>query len=150
MSSSNFKIECVSSSKLPPCDNITKNPISEGHICNVVTVEAAVAKGTVLKAGTVSRQVIPTPGAADLAVLGVASETASAGSQTCMAVGGEFQVLVTGAVTMGDFLASSATAGIAESTGVAGFPGDFAVAMNTDAAVGTKLVWARYKKAEVF
>ena len=146
---SNSSVACVSSSKLPPCNKVLKNLNLDGYICSVVTSGAAVSRGSVLVPSTsVDRQVILSPGAAALDVVGVAVDSAASGSEICMAVGGEFQVLVTGAVTRGDFLASDAIAGVAESTGTGGSVGDFAIATNSNATVGIKLVWARFKKVE--
>jgi hypothetical protein len=148
---SNPRVDCVSSSKVPPCSDISENLKTNGYICNMATAGEALPKGAVLRPSTtVNRQVVQTTGGADIAVVGVSSETVSAGDQVCMIVGGEFQVLATGAVTRGNFLASSGTTGVAADTGAGGSTGDFAVATSTDAAAGTKLVWARFKKAEVF
>ena len=148
---SNSSIACVSSGKLPPCHKVSKNLILDGHVCEIVTSGVDVGRGAVLVPSTsADRQVILSPGAVVIDVVGVSAQTGSSGNEVCMAVGGEFQVQVAGAVTRGDFLASSATPGVAESTGTGGNVGDFAIAMNSDSNVGTKLVWARFKKAEVF
>lgn len=144
-------VTCVSSSNLPKCPDIEKNVVFDGYICNRATAGENIPKGAVLRPSTtVDRTVVQTTGAADIQVLGVAAEAALAGQQVCMIIGGEFQVLVTGAVTRGNLLGSSATTGVAEDTGIDGDIGDFAITMVTDAAVVTRLIWARYKKAEVF
>ena len=145
---SNFSIACVSSSKLPPCDLVNKNLMLTGHICSIVTVDVNVSRGTVLRPSATARQLTSTTGAADVRVLGVSVESALAGSKVCMAIDGEFQVLVTGAaVAVGDFLSSSATVGVAEAS--VGAVGDFAIATSASTGVGVETVWARFKKAEV-
>ena len=147
----NPRVGCVSSSKFPPCSPVINNLRFDGYSCTFATAGEAIPAGAVLRPSTtVDRQVVQTTGPADEAVLGVAVESATAGSRVCMAVGGEFQVLVTGAVTRADFLASSATVGVAVSTGTDGSEGDFAIATNSDASGAVKLVFARFKKAEVF
>ena len=82
---------------------------------------------------------VPTTVTVDISVLGVVVDFANVGSLACMALGGgEFQVFVTGAPgSVGDFLASSITSGVAETTGTGGFIGDFAIA--TFASTGSKM-----------
>lgn len=148
---SNPSVRVVSSSKLPLGNNKLTNVILDGYICNLVITGVAVSKGSVLVPSTsVDRQVILSPGSAVEDVIGVSAQAGLVGSEICMIIGGEFQVQVTGAVTRGDFLSTSATLGVAESTGTDGSEGDFAIATNSDAVTGTKLVWARFKKAEVY
>jgi len=149
----NFGVNIVSSSKYPSGIQepiIADNIVISGNICATVVTGVTVLKGAVIRPSTVTREVIQTTSSSDEAILGVTFAPAIAGSEVCMVIGGEFQVLVTGVVTQGDFLASSATAGVAESTGTGGGTGDFAIAMNSDTDGGTKLVYARYKKAEVY
>ena len=144
-------VDCVTSTKFPPCPLIPKNTTFDGYICTRATAGEDIPKGATLRSSTTTDRLIEqTTAADDIAVLGVAADAALSGRQVCVVVGGEFQILVTGAVTRGDFLSSSATAGVATSTGTGGQPGDFAIAMVTDAGVGTRLIWARFKKAEVF
>ena len=146
----NPRVGCVSSSKVPPCDSYVANDLKfKGSLGTFATAGETVIVGNVLSASTVvDKQVVLSPGATDLLVVGVALNGASAGDAVCMAVGGEFKVLVTGVgVTRGDILGTSATPGIAE---VAPGVGAFAVVMNSDAGVIVRLVCAKYLKAEQF
>ncbi len=150
---SNFGVHCVPSSKYPRCsDEVEKDVHFDGYICNYAVAGEVIPKGAVLRPSTTTdRQIVQTTLSQDITVLGVAADAVSAaGKNVCMITGGEFQILVTGPVTLGDFLSSSGTTGVSVSTGTVGAPGDFAIAMMTDLQVTTRLIWARYKKAEVF
>lgn len=147
----NSAVRIVSSSKLPPASKSAENLRVDGYVCTMVTAGEDVSTGELLRPSTtVNRTAIRTTSSSDLHVIGVAVESALSGEQVCMAIGGEFQILVTGSVDRGDFLAASSTTGVAESTGTSGDTGDFAIAMATDANTGTKLVHARFLKAEVY
>ena len=131
-----------------------KNIVLEGTICNDLNVEAMTSAfvGGVLRTSTLTdRSVRLTTASADPFVVGVA-DSDSIGDTVCMVIGGEFQVMVTGPVARGDFLASSATMGMAESTGTGGAPGDFAIASQDFGGILplTGLIWARFKKAEIY
>lgn len=147
----NPRVGCVTSSKLPKCPKVEKNVQFDGYICTTATAGEDIPKGATLRqSATVDRELVQTTSSDDLAVIGVAVEAASAGKKVCVAVGGEFQVLVEGPVTRGDFLSTSLTTGVAISTGTGGNRGDFAISLVSDAAVATRLISARLKKAEVF
>lgn len=121
-------------------------------MCSFATAGEDIPLGAVLRPSTsADRQVVQTTSDDDITVIGVASEAASSGDSVCMAAGGEFRVLVTGAVTRGDALASAAAStGAARSVGTPSDSGAFAIAMNSDADAGVKLVYARYVKAETY
>ena len=135
-------------------DNLfVANQLEFGNqLCTAAVAGEEIPKGSVLRPSTtVDRQVLQTSSSGDKAVVGVACKYAAGqGSIVKLSVGGEFQVLVTGTVTRSDFLASSNTPGVAESTGTSGAEGDFAIAMESSADAGVKLVWARFKKCEVY
>ena len=135
-------------------DNLyLKNTISFGSVlCSEAIAGEQIPKGAILRPSTtVDRQVVQTDSSTDKAVVGVACESApSAGSVVSMSVGGEFQVLVTGTIARGDFISSSATTGVGESTGTSGQEGDFAIATESSTDAGVKLIWARFKKCEVY
>ena len=124
----------------------------DGHLCTFVTASEDVSLGSVLRvSSTTDRQVELTTSNGEISVIGVAAEAASAGSRFCMVVGGEFQVLVFSTITRGDFIKTAGTFdGTAIANGTGGDTGDFAIATNTDTNPDVKLVWARFKKAEVF
>nr|QBK86121.1 MAG: hypothetical protein LCMAC101_07160 [Marseillevirus LCMAC101] len=149
----NPRVACVSSSKVPPCATfIPLNFKFKGYISTFATAGEAIPTGAVLRPSTtVDKQVVQTIVVNDRAVVGVAAKSATSGESVCMAIGGEFQVLVNGAVTRGDLLASSAVVGEAVSVGVipASNFGVFAVATNSNANTAVKLVCARFTKAEV-
>lgn len=118
-----------------------------GVMKTFVTVTPAVTLGDVLMADSSNdRQVEKTASTNEVIIVGVATEDGAAGSRIKIAVSGVFQVKVIGAVTRGDLLTSSGTDGVAEAVGDS--PGNFAIAMNSDADTGIKLVWARYTRAE--
>jgi len=132
---------------------VERNVQFDGYICTNATAGEDIPKGAVLRQSlTVDREMVQTTGASDdLFVLGVAVEDAVSGGQVCMAVGGEFRVLVEGAVNRGDFLStSSTTTGVAASTGTGGQDGDFAISLVTDSSTAVRLIPARFKKAEAF
>jgi len=131
---------------------VERNVQFDGYICTNATAGEDIPKGACLRQSlTVDREMVQTTTAGDdISVLGVAVERAVSGSQVCIAVGGEFQVLVEGAVNRGDFLSTSLTAGVATSTGTGGQQGDFAVCLVTDSSTAVRLVPARFKKAEIF
>ena len=118
--------------------------------CTFATAGEAIPFGSVLRPSTtVDRQVVQTTSEFDPAVVGVATEDVSSGDSVCMAVGGEFQVLVTGAVARGELLASSTVTGVAESVGASPVEvGAFSVAMNSDTTTTVKLVYARFIKSD--
>lgn len=121
-----------------------------GCLISEATAGEALEEGDVLKVSTtVDRQVIKADSVGNEFVVGVACSDANSGATVKMAVGGEFQIKVTGAVTRGNFLKVSSTDGVAIDNTAAGNPGDFAIAMNSDADTGIKLVWARFVKAEL-
>jgi hypothetical protein len=147
----NFSISTVDSSKLP-APSFVKNLVVEGYLCSNVKAGEAVLVGSVLRQSPVANKtVLLADGAADIRVIGVATKATPLGEQGCMAVGGEFLVLVNKTVVAGDFLAVSAVAGVAESTGNAGTVGDFAIATTAGVYVGPQniLVSARFKKSEL-
>lgn len=148
---SNPRVGVVTSSKFPPSSLVQKNATFDGYICTFAAAGEAIPFGSVLRPSTAAdRQVVQTTALNDLKVVGVAVNAASSGERVCMATGGEFQLLVTGAVTRGDLIAASNTTGVAVVTPDDDAPGQFAVAMNSDANTGTKLVWVRFIKAEVY
>ncbi len=151
--SQNPRIGCISSSKAPPCSSFIAVDLKfKGHVCTFATAGEAIPVGAVLRPSTVAdKQVVQTLVADDITILGVAVEAAPSGNSVCMAIGGEFQVLVTGAITRGDLLSSSDTQGVAILTpGAPDQPGAFAIAMNSDANAAVKLVCARFVKAETY
>jgi hypothetical protein len=147
----NPRVGCVSSSKLPKCPMVERNFQFDGYICTNATAGEDIPKGAVLRqSSTVDREMVQTTTVNDIFVLGVAVENAVSGRQVCMAVGGEFQVLVEGPVNRGDFLSTSFTTGVANSTGTGGDTGDFAISLVTDSSTAVRLIPARFKKSEVF
>ena len=87
-------------------------------ICTTSIAGENLPKGAVLKqSSTTDMRLVQTTSADDNKILGVAAEKSYSGRPLCVVTGGEFQVLVTGAVTKGDFLSSSSTTGTAYSTG---------------------------------
>lgn len=116
-------------------------------ISRVKTIED-VETGDVLMMSSTDRQVKKTDSSDTEGVVGVACGNGASGSTIRMAVGGEFQIKVIGAVSVGDFLAASSTDGVAYDAGTN--VGAFAIATSTDSDTGVKLVWARFKKAEVY
>lgn len=89
-----------------------------------------------------------TSGSEQIDIIGVASVGGDDGSVIEMASSCPFNVLITGAIVRGDFVLSSAVAGIGES-GVAD-PGVFAIAIESNGDTGVKLVACRSARAEVF
>ena len=104
----------------------------------------------VVQSPTTNNAVILSTGLAQIDVLGVVRQGGEDGGEIELATTGPFNMLVTGAVTRGDFIAASGAAGVGISTGGAGAVGDFAIAVESNPAVGTKLVQCRFKRAEVF
>jgi hypothetical protein len=149
---SNFKIDCLSSSKYPPCDAGVKNLLLEGYLATPVKAGVAVFAGNLLiQSAVANKTVLLASGAGDKRVIGVAVKEAALGASVLMAVEGEFLVLVNNTVVAGDFLAASATAGVAASTGLTGAVGDFAVATSSGVGSGPQplLISARFKKVEL-
>lgn len=142
---SNFKIP----SSIP--QNLSIESLQSKAICTTSIAGENIPKGAVLKqSSTVDMRLVQTTSADDNKILGVAAEKSYSGRPMCVVNGGEFQVLVTGAVTRGDFLSSSSTTGTAYSTGTSGQVGDFAISLVSDATTTPRLICARYKKSEVY
>lgn len=140
--------------------NITGNSIqSHGtlrvHGCMVTPIKVGedVTKGDILVPSTIlDRAAVKASGDENIKVIGVACSDALSGKNVDMVIGGEFQVKVTGNVNRGDFLETTNSA-----DGVAIVDTDayasFAIAMETDLdspEPGTRLIWARFIKSEVY
>lgn len=92
--------------------------------------------------------VVLSSAASQVDIIGVVSVGADDGELITLSSSCVFNVLVIGAVTRGDLIESSATAGIGQVTGA--FPGVFAIAIESNADAGQKLVRCRWIRAEAF
>ena len=120
-----------------------------GCFVSPIKVGENVTEGDVLvPSASVDRTAILSTGNEDIKVLGVACNDALSGETVDMAIGGEFQVKVTGNVARGDFLETSSTNGVAivDTNDYA----SFAIAMETNAEPGIRLVKARFIKSEIY
>lgn len=119
-------------------------------LANEVIADEIIASGEVLRPSTTTdSRIVRTTQAGDERVVGVAVTAAGAvGDSFQMAIGGEFDVIIDNTVTRGDFLEAALTVGRAQSSGVSGDPGDFAIAMQSGTVGQT--IKARFTKAELF
>lgn len=120
-----------------------------GCFVSPIKVGENVTEGDVLVPSTsVDRTAILSTGTENLKVIGVACNDVLSGGTVDMAIGGEFQVKVTGNVARGDFLETSSTSGVAivDTNDYA----SFAIAMETNTEPGIRLVKARFIKSEVY
>ena len=113
------------------------------------------SSGGALAIGTIVAQdpatddaVVPTTLANQEDVLGVVRVGGADGERISLATVGPFEVLMTGVVIRGDFISASAIAGVG--IVAAAVPGVFAIAIESNAAVGTRLVRCRWVRAELF
>ena len=120
-----------------------------GNVRSQIVAGEDIELGDVLvPSPTVDNVIIKSTTSADEKVLGVCAKNATAGP-ALMVTGGEFIVKTIGTVIRGEFLATSSTDGVAESTGTSGSEGDFAIATTgTTTSPGT--VYARFKKSDVY
>ena len=137
-----FKEDVTINGTLNATTNLNVGNISfTGVISTPVNVTAGLSAnvGDVLIASTNDHEVVQSNVFGATTVVGVATSATTAISQTVnMAVGGEFQVNVTGPVNAGDFLVTSAQApGVAISAQTNGSSA-FAIATNSDSTAGTK------------
>jgi len=148
----NPRVGCVSSKLIPCASWIPEDFKFKGSVGTFAAAGEAIPLGAVLRqSAAADKQVVQTTAADDITVIGVALNSAASGDSVCIAVGGEFKVLVAGAITRGDLLSSSDTQGVATLTpGSPDQPGAFAVAANSDANAAVKLVCARFVKSETY
>ncbi len=125
-------INLVSAS--PSTTNASGLTLLEGHI--------------VVQSPLLDDAVVLTALVQQLNILGVIGIGGVDGDQVYFSASCPFNVLIAGAVTRGDFIQSSAVAGVGES-GLAE-PGAFAIAIESNADVGTKLVRCRSVRTELF
>ena len=129
----------------------TVNLNFSGNLLSTAVAGADIVRGNVLSQDLNNdRWVVPsfTVSPSDsLRILGVAANDANQGDICQMIVGGEFDVLVSGAVNRAAFLGiSPSDNGVAIE--VFDTVGNFGICMVTDSDVDTRLVSARFKVAE--
>ena len=132
---------------LPKGINVQVDPDDTG----INVSGALIQKGMVLAndSSTVVAGVTPSVVPFDPNLAGIALEDVPDGGAVPLKNQGQFEVLVTGAVTANDPLETSGVAGVAVVAG-SFFDGTFAVALEDNADPGIKLVRARHIFAEVF